>query len=610
VSWDYSPLLPKKVPQSQEVQGEDYQGGWKSDIVMTRSTLFIDNGGYSIKALYLPAPRSSADAAAAHNPSPQVFVMPNCVGAAPHAGTGIMGDQLSRLPHYHGLVVRRPVDRGFIVDGGLQARIWEHILQHFAVAQEEDVDVWLTVPFGTPKAVAQLLWLLCTRSFHFGSVTFVSSSFLTLVHYHHGSIRPDAGLRSTSDVVAAARGMRKRTRHAGEARDASVGTNVIDRELTCEAGGTAIVVDVGFSGTTVVPYIDYLPVTSSSVRLDVGGKLLTNRLKEFLSFSQMNVMEDTWLMNVVRERCCGVALQPWRSLRSYAVLWKDKSRAEVEAVLRRQEHQRNSTLPPPTTQTDDARRARGPHREGTDVDVNTPVRFYLPTIPALMPLGVLEAELPLRLPKTTAVDSSALQHLLLCHERFLIPELLFTPGDVGLDQQGLVQAITEGVFQRGLLQHVVALLRPRLLQRVWAYGGVANTPGLRARLQRDIQSTSPTGREGVPGGVEAPPPLPPLLKSAVADPVTTDVRASEWVNQTEASKSSSKSSVVSAMALLPLAGAYHLLNADTTSASQQQQSTLMALRELVQRRSRVELRHPVTGRVTVETIQLALQQLL
>ena len=40
--------------------------------------------------------------------------------------------------------------------------------------------------------------------------------------------------------------------------------------------------------------------------LDVGGKLLTNQLKELISYRQWNMMDETYIMNDVKECCCFV----------------------------------------------------------------------------------------------------------------------------------------------------------------------------------------------------------------------------------------------------------------------------------------------------------------
>jgi hypothetical protein len=51
------------------------------------------------------------------------------------------------------------------------------------------------------------------------------------------------------------------------------------------------------------------PLRFDAGRIDVGGKLLTNHLKELVSFRQWNMMEETHVMNEVKEKCCFVSTQ-------------------------------------------------------------------------------------------------------------------------------------------------------------------------------------------------------------------------------------------------------------------------------------------------------------
>lgn len=46
---------------------------------------------------------------------------------------------------------------------------------------------------------------------------------------------------------------------------------------------------------------------ASGFRIDIGGKLLTNHLKEIVSFRHWDVMEHTYVMNEVKEACCYVS---------------------------------------------------------------------------------------------------------------------------------------------------------------------------------------------------------------------------------------------------------------------------------------------------------------
>lgn len=56
--------------------------------------------------------------------------------------------------------------------------------------------------------------------------------------------------------------------------------------------------------------VSRLDSTLDARRLDIGGKLLTNLLKETLSFRQWDMMDETWLTNALKEACCFVAAEP------------------------------------------------------------------------------------------------------------------------------------------------------------------------------------------------------------------------------------------------------------------------------------------------------------
>jgi actin-related protein 6 len=70
-----------------------------------------------------------------------------------------------------------------------------------------------------------------------------------------------------------------------------------------------LVIDSGFSFTHVIPILSGQIVWNAVKRLDVGGKLLTNQLKELVSFRQWNMMDETYIMHHVKETCCYVSKQ-------------------------------------------------------------------------------------------------------------------------------------------------------------------------------------------------------------------------------------------------------------------------------------------------------------
>ena len=68
-----------------------------------------------------------------------------------------------------------------------------------------------------------------------------------------------------------------------------------------------LVIESGYSFTHIVPYVLGKRVRNSVKRIDVGGKLLTNHLKEIISYRQLHVLDETHVMNGCKEDCCFVS---------------------------------------------------------------------------------------------------------------------------------------------------------------------------------------------------------------------------------------------------------------------------------------------------------------
>ncbi|KAF1742187.1 hypothetical protein MXB_4281 [Myxobolus squamalis] len=69
----------------------------------------------------------------------------------------------------------------------------------------------------------------------------------------------------------------------------------------------ALVVDSGFSFTHIVPVFEGKIYTNGVVRIDVGGKLMTNYLKEIVSLRQMNILNEPYMANQIKEDVCRVS---------------------------------------------------------------------------------------------------------------------------------------------------------------------------------------------------------------------------------------------------------------------------------------------------------------
>ncbi|KAJ2809557.1 Actin- protein 6, partial [Coemansia furcata] len=83
------------------------------------------------------------------------------------------------------------------------------------------------------------------------------------------------------------------------------------------------------------------------------------------------------------------------------------------------------------------------------------------------------------------VADAETQVLPLCNERFAIPEALFNPADVGLEQGGIHQAVVQAVMACD------ESLRGVLMANIFLVGGTATLPGLQQRLQSEVQAMSP-----------------------------------------------------------------------------------------------------------------------
>ena len=62
-----------------------------------------------------------------------------------------------------------------------------------------------------------------------------------------------------------------------------------------------MIVDSGYSFTYAVPFFNAMPLKNAAVRIDVGGKLLTNLLMETLSHKEVNLRGEGYIVNQVKE---------------------------------------------------------------------------------------------------------------------------------------------------------------------------------------------------------------------------------------------------------------------------------------------------------------------
>lgn len=178
-------------------------------------------------------------------------------------------------------------------------------------------------------------------------------------------------------------------------------------------------------------------------RIDIGGKLLTNYLKHLVTFRQWDMMEETHVIDQVREDCCFVSTD-WK---------KDMERARMTPSPIAQEYR----LPDFSPGNLRGKVIKGPNAQ----------------------------------PDEEPTSDVVVEHQILAmnNERFSVPELLFNPSDIGLDQTGLAEVIAR----------VIAAMDPELQGMFWSnigvIGGLAWTESLGERLDAELRALCPADFE-------------------------------------------------------------------------------------------------------------------
>lgn len=350
----------------------------------------LDNGGGSLKAGY-------SSQGAGRGPR----VMPNCImKAKSEKRRAFVGDQIDDCRDLSSLFYLLPIQKGYLVNWDHQKTVWDYVFgkQCFNV-KPEDTTLIFTEPFFNFTSIQEGL----------SEMFFEEFSFSRVLRTH--------------------------------APDLSCYQNRLDQpEEKC-----CLVVDSGFSFTHFAPYVMGRRVRSGVRRLDVGGKLLTNHLKEIVSYRQLHVLDETHVMNACKEDCCFVST-------SY-------SRDVALAQGRSSPLARDYVLP------DFTARRRG-YMKGPE--------------------------------ESSGRAAEGEQIVRMNNERFMVPEVLFRPSDIGISQAGLAEGVVASI------QACEPEARPWLYRNILLTGGSCSFPGMAERLEGEVRSLAPAEVQVVVRSVEEP----------------------------------------------------------------------------------------------------------
>ncbi|CAG9857549.1 unnamed protein product [Phyllotreta striolata] len=339
------------------------------------SALVVDNGAYSVKV----------GLSTAQSPT----LVPNCIMKAKSERKRLfIGAQINECRDCSGLYFLLPCERGYITKWDVQKPVWDYVFSR-NVHPVEDKPVVMTQPLFNFKSIQDCIDEIFFEEYEVPSMFRPNPTDLSKLKYQQD--------------------------------------NKLSNNLPC------IIVDSGFSFTHVIPYINGNKYLRAIRRLNVGGKLLTNHLKDLISYRQYNVMEETYVINQVKEDTCYISNNVLDELK----LASTKNNPIV----------RNYVLP----------------------DFNNIRRGYIQD-----PNDVNQKEI-----------EENCQILKLNNERFVVPEILFHPSDIGMKSAGLAEAVVDSIFRcpeharRDLAKHVVLS------------GGNCKFPGFRDRMYAELRSYLP-----------------------------------------------------------------------------------------------------------------------
>lgn len=326
--------------------------------------------------------------------------VPNCIARVEKDVQVFVADETDGVYNGATLHYNRPFDRGFLTNWGCELEVWQRVLgqSHLNV---NPTNCFLTVteaPF-TPETLQNDM----------NEVVFEDFGF-------RGYVRRPAAWFSAFEF--------------GNSASADIPFPT-----------SSLVVDSGFSFSHIMPFIRLKCLKPACKRVNIGGKLLTNYLKEVVSFRQFNMMDEFRLMNQIKESLCFVS-------------------PDIQSYLKR---------------------LKVSGRTAEDVGV-----FVLPDYQKVHVGYALDKTAKERMMRV-GLEDAELQVLALDVERPGVGEVLFNPHDsnIGSSQAGLVDAAWQSLSQLSLVE--MGLTAANIILT----GGNANFPGFRDRFLNDLRPLVP-----------------------------------------------------------------------------------------------------------------------
>ncbi|XP_015280306.1 PREDICTED: actin-related protein 6 isoform X4 [Gekko japonicus] len=309
------------------------------------ATLVLDNGAYNAKIGYSHA---------------HVSVIPNCQFRSKTARLKTFtANQLDEIKDPSGLFYILPFQKGYLVNWDVQRQVWDYLFgKEMYQVDFVDTNIIITEPYFNFSSIQESMNEILFEEYQFQAVLRVNAGALSAHRYFRDN----------------------------------------PSELCC------IIVDSGYSFTHIVPYCRSKKKKEAIIRINVGGKLLANHLKEIISY-RLKGEENTAMLDYV--------------LPDFSTIKKGFCKPREEMVL------------------------SGKYKTGEQI-------------------------------------------LRLTNERFAVPEILFHPSDIGIQEMGIPEAIVYSI------QNLPEEMQPHFFKNIVLTGGNTLFPGFRDRVYSEVRCLTPT----------------------------------------------------------------------------------------------------------------------
>ncbi|KAH9298742.1 hypothetical protein KI387_030424 [Taxus chinensis] len=341
-------------------------------------------------------------------------VVPNCLGRPHSSKKWLIGDQLHHCDDIAALSLRRPFDRGYLINADMQKEIWDRLFKHLLKIRPSDsAGLLLVEPLFNLPSIQKATDELVFEDLGFQSLYVADSP--SLVHLYEASRSPISLLARTQ---------------------------------------CSLVVDCGFSFTHAAPVYQNFTINYGVKRIDLGGKALTNYLKELVSYRAVNMMDETYIMDDVKEKLCFVSLDVAHDLEVARKAGNANPIRSTYVLPDGIKHIRGFVKDPEGAQRYLSIQGKEtppmvPQEEGKEHDISPEVEIV---------------------EDRNKEASAKNDELKLTNERFLVPEMLFHPADLGMNQAGLAECIVRAVNS----------CHPHLHPVLFSSDGTATLPGWRS----------------------------------------------------------------------------------------------------------------------------------